>query len=531
MPHQEKGLSEFQRLKNRCLFKWRVGTGKTYGSLFVAYKNDKKCLIIVPKKLKHQWQSQILKFGFGQYQDISVCLTKNNFINALLNQKKFIITHYEILRELDIIEHVLNSIYKLKLLKKWMKKSELKLLMRSYNVFEVGFKKVKDNDETFRDINDVNKEIIKSLSGIVHKDYLLILDETFKVKNYKSKLSKAFHFITSYPWFGVIGLDATPFYNVVWETMNICNIIKPNILPYEFMIQNFVYQTDWGEYKYRNLLQLNKYLNDNIMFGVELKEVEEYMPKIVSQDYELEANKEADKLKDLLINEIPFLFEIYSTLRVLDSYYNIESLKDTGTKVNQIVSSYGSKNLIFKEKFDTLKEILDQIGDEKIIIFSAYEKTIMWLYNELKDYKTTYVSGKVDDEEFRKRSIKFLSNDENSYQIMLATDSLSRGFDAPYVEYLINWDIHPSNSLMMQRIGRIKRLTEKKFNKPKIAINFIGSIIEKDIVEILERKRALFDVIIDGKDDDQRKEEKFVLTELAKKYGIKLYRDKENLIE
>lgn len=512
-------------------------SGKTFSSLNISNIDNKKCLIVAPKKLKHQWRNQIVDHGFGVDQDIIVCYEKEQLIDALFQQKKFIIFHYEMLRELEVIEELLNCVYKYNVLKKWVKKDELKLYMRKYEVFKSGQQKVleklkEESDKTGNEIKkgylqlkENDEELFKKLSALNHSDYILIIDEMYKLKNYKAKLSKAFHFITRFNFSSVIGLDGTPHYNVPWETQNIANIIRPGVLPYEMMINKFAYKTDWGEWKYRNLKGLNEYLQANVMHRVRIEDIEANMPKVVHQNYELDATAASEKLKEMLISKVGSIFEIYTTLRVIDSYYNSDLMGDTGTEVNTILRNYKEVEIIQEEKLETLTEILEQIDGKKIIIFSSFERTVRWLASKLKGYKSAIVTGNTKDKDFNDISRNFKDGDT---QILFATDSLSKGFDAPLVEYLLNWDITPSNSTMQQRRARIRRMTNVEFEKPKVVMNLIGSIIEREIVEIIERKQKMFNVVVNGVEQTEEDivKENDIMRELARKWGIKIRKEK-----
>lgn len=57
--HQKEIL---ERNPSRHLLCWDTGTGKTYGSLALCYKNTRSILIVCPKALKEKWKRDSLKF-------------------------------------------------------------------------------------------------------------------------------------------------------------------------------------------------------------------------------------------------------------------------------------------------------------------------------------------------------------------------------------------------------------------------------------------------------------------------------------
>jgi superfamily II DNA or RNA helicase len=524
-PHQVNSISKFIDFKFRMLLAAPLGSGKTATALLLSKTANKKMIIFVPKRLKTQWKNQILDFNFGEEKDIFICNKKEDFIYAVKEQYRFIIAHYEIVRDLSNIDEVLNLTYKYKILKKFIKRNELRKMLCSKNIFNSAYDKIvkyeKENNTLTRfDLNSKIKEILNNLFDMKKSDYVVVLDELFKLKNYKALLNKAFTFFCSFNWFGIVGLDALPFYNKVHETRNVSNVIKENCISWE-EINQFIYQTSWGEWKTRNLTKFNKLLVDRIMYRISEEEVQKYMPKLTYQKNEVENTTDAYKLKNYLMENTADIFRIYTVLRVLDSFLDIDLMKENEESIiYELLHKYELREFPFKEKLNTLNEILDQIDGKKVVIFSCFSRTVCWLYDILKkDYTVSYVTGQTPDKEFDKITENFK---KGNTQILLATDSLSRGADFPLVEYLVNWDISPSNVIMKQRAGRIRRVTSTEFENPKLIINLVGDIIEKDIVEIINTKQLHASMVVDGKEETYEYSEQSLMSELAKRWGKKV---------
>lgn len=123
-----------------------------------------------------------------------------------------------------------------------------------------------------------------------------------------------------------------------------------------------------------------------------------------------------------------------------------------------------------KQKIDFIKQVFDQMENmSQTIIFVNTRGFAETLHNLLRKdgYKSTIIFGKMDREERDKYIEKFRLGE---VKIVITTDLLSRGFDMPTIQLVINFDVpltegRPDFETYLHRIGRAGR-----FGTPGIAL-------------------------------------------------------------
>ena len=165
-----------------------------------------------------------------------------------------------------------------------------------------------------------------------------------------------------------------------------------------------------------------------------------------------------------------------------------------------------SKN--FKDpKTDAFREIiLKQLKKEpkrKIIIFTEFSDTANYLYKKItKDFKAYIYTSK--DSSKKKNKIEIKENfdasskvQKNDYDIMIATDAISEGFNLHRAGTIFNYDIPYNPTRVVQRFGRINRINKKMFDKLYI-YNFFPTDIgetEVNLKRITGLKKMMFNAI------------------------------------
>jgi superfamily II DNA/RNA helicase len=287
--------------------------------------------------------------------------------------------------------------------------------------------------------------------------------------------------------------------NNLWEFYTNLNFIAPNTISWQDMETHFIYKYGF-ETRFRNLELFNQ-MASKVMYRVTKKEVKDNLPKL-TQDYRfVEHSDEAQRMKLKLIDVSGSFFEIYTTLRVLDSYMN----------PTDSVFAPHLKKLEHKNKLEELLAVLDEIGNNQILIFTSYEKTAIWLCEVLTEkykYKAAYVSSGVKDKDDIQDS--FIRGD---IQIVIATDTWMRGVDLPTINYMINWDFPTNPASYAQRRDRIYRINSEF---PKLVINFISNIIENDIFELVKDKIENIEKAVEGVTEGN------IMKAIAERWGIKM---------
>ncbi|HRR98240.1 MAG TPA: helicase-related protein [Candidatus Syntrophosphaera sp.] len=125
----------------------------------------------------------------------------------------------------------------------------------------------------------------------------------------------------------------------------------------------------------------------------------------------------------------------------------------------------------------------------KVVIFSEYADTVNYLAPTLKSKfaeKVLVVTGSLSNTQLEKINSNFDASyredrQENDYDILLSTDKLSEGFNLNRASTVINYDIPWNPVRVIQRVGRINRISKKVFDTLYI-INFFPTEQGSDIV-------------------------------------------------
>jgi len=119
------------------------------------------------------------------------------------------------------------------------------------------------------------------------------------------------------------------------------------------------------------------------------------------------------------------------------------------------------------DKLQRLIEILNKepIKEKKVIIFSSFESTVKYIYENIKDKfkKVDYIAGgekiltKIKKFAPKANRVKKISPEEE-IQILVATEVLSEGLNLQDGQVVINYELHWNPVRIIQRIGRIDRI-------------------------------------------------------------------------
>jgi superfamily II DNA or RNA helicase/HKD family nuclease len=129
-------------------------------------------------------------------------------------------------------------------------------------------------------------------------------------------------------------------------------------------------------------------------------------------------------------------------------------------------------------KLDKVKGQIDTLlaarPDRKIVVFSSYADTINYLAGELskRGLKRVLKYTAADASKAMKKTIRANFDagldereQEDDYDVLVATDALSEGYNLHRAGVVINYDIPYNPTRVIQRIGRINRINKKVFDK------------------------------------------------------------------
>lgn len=154
-----------------------------------------------------------------------------------------------------------------------------------------------------------------------------------------------------------------------------------------------------------------------------------------------------------------------------------------------------------------IKRLLSENPDRKIVIFSAYADTVDYLGQAIKKTGIERVF-KYTAKDASKLNREILRNDfdagikpelqSNAYDVLVATDALSEGYNLHRAGVIFNYDIPFNPTRVIQRIGRINRINKKVFDSLHVYNFFPTSIGEAEtrIQQISTLKMTLINAVV-----------------------------------
>ena len=146
-------------------------------------------------------------------------------------------------------------------------------------------------------------------------------------------------------------------------------------------------------------------------------------------------------------------------------------------------------------------DVLDPLGDRKLLIFTEHKDTLWYLEEKLKEwgYSVTLIHGGMHLDARIEAEEEF----EHASQIMVATEAAGEGINLQFCSLMVNYDIPWNPNRLEQRMGRIHRYGQ---DREVYIWNLIardtreGQILEK-LFDKLDRMREalgtdrVFDII------------------------------------
>jgi len=242
---------------------------------------------------------------------------------------------------------------------------------------------------------------------------------------------------------------------------------------------------DITEKVYTFIKKTNKYILDrNLIENIvdkDLDEIEvalkEYSEKLIKNEYskihkiyELEKFKEKDKF----IKDIEHDIEMFQEL--IESVDELQLVNDD-PKLKCLITN--------------IKKSLQKEPKRKIVIFSEYVDTIKYLQPKIEKIfgnRVLTIAGTLNNsltEKIYKNFDASYKDQDDDYDILLTSDKLSEGVNLNRAGMVINYDIPWNPVRVIQRVGRINRISKKVFDKLYI-INFFPTEIGSDYVKSRE---------------------------------------------
>lgn len=427
-----------------------LGLGKTLMSLAYSetlFNTDftRRTIIICSASLKKHWADEIKKFiEAPQYQIVSG--TKKQRMNCWKKAKdcKYVILNYELVR--------------------------------------------------------INDDFMK-LNELLRNKSLVVLDEATRIKNFKAQISQKIKQLDA-PYKAV--LSGRPLENRPEELFSINQFLDNNVLgTWAFYDKRFIVRDSWGSpAHYMNLDELHERLK-TIMYRCRIQDVIHELPEKIDHNYYIQLTQSESQDYHQITTRILDALDEYgrtkqrSTMKTVLSNMTMAKMFCDHPDLVRESESRTAKGIFLKTKvatkFSELKSILQEIGDQKVIIFTQYAKMCEKLYNDLKShYSCVMVTG---GDKQRDAKIDEFKGDK---QVLICTDVLGYGVNLQFASCVINYDLPWNPAVLDQRNARVYRMGQKNI------VNIINLIVEDEdkieqkIREILGYKKDLYRQIIEG---------------------------------
>jgi len=214
--------------------------------------------------------------------------------------------------------------------------------------------------------------------------------------------------------------------------------------------------------------------------------------------------------------------------------------------VDDITPQYDTKLQTLFSVLKTKVENPINPGNKKVIIFTAFADTAMYLYENVGQHMlcnfglhTAVITGTIDGRTtvpklkadmntiltcfspVSKDKELLMPNDSRSIDVLIATDCISEGQNLQDCDYLINYDIHWNPVRIIQRFGRIDRIGS--FNADIQLVNFWPDITLDEYINLksrVETRMKIVDMTATGDDnilsDEEKQDLEYRKTQLQK---------------
>ncbi len=260
------------------------------------------------------------------------------------------------------------------------------------------------------------------------------------------------------------------------------------------MINSSEYIMDW----YNRLEKVPVYKKGNLPSIEELFDLESEYAEIDLKEINFEEQLSSYIERGLFLIDKKDINENF----IIDLKKDIELLKE-------IKREWFGNGKLVDPKLEEFKNILNKKLKEnpkrKIVIFTEFNDTAEYLFKELENKFRVFKYSSDDATESNKEKIRRNFDAgikenlmEDDYDILIATDAISEGFNLHRAGIIFNYDIPYNPTRVIQRVGRINRINKKVFDELFI-YNFFPSTESKQhisITQITSFKLAMIQALI-----------------------------------
>jgi len=421
-----------------------MGLGKTLQTLaFIEtlmkkkFSKTKPFLIICPKTLLFNWESEIQKFT---------------------PKLKYLLIHGTLAER-----------------KKALKKTNLK----KYQIIITSYSLIK------QDLN-------LWLKSNIDFDTIFI-DEAQHIKNHKTKTSKAIKVI---PANYKIALSGTPLENGVSEIWSIFDFLMRGFLHnYDNFRTNF--ENPIVKHGNNKLLKDLAQKTKPFLLRRTKKEILKELPDKIEQISNCELSKDQLTLYTKILEEVKG--NVFSNVEKKGFEKSRIIILAALTKLRQICNHPSQIEPKMAKahsgKIDTCMELLHDAfeGDHKVLIFSSFVKTLQILKERFLQEKIdfSYLDGQTRD---RKTEIKTFTEKKDKKVFLISLKAGGTGLNLTAADTVILFDPWWNPMVEMQAMDRTHRIGQK--NVVNVYSLITKNTIEEKMLKIKERKKKLFDSVV-----------------------------------
>ena len=201
------------------------------------------------------------------------------------------------------------------------------------------------------------------------------------------------------------------------------------------------------------------------------------------------------------------MFEIKSEYLMPEFFADLESDIQLLKDLKKVWDEVGEDNDPKLDGFITLlSDSLARDKERKIVVFSQFADTVEYLGKKLKEeglpvfVYTSKAASPTNKEVIKLNCDAGIAqqNQKDDYQILIATDAISEGYNLHRAGTIYNYDIPYNPTRVIQRVGRINRINKKVFKELYIYNYFPTHIgeAETSVKEISTLKMAMIHAIM-----------------------------------
>ena len=222
------------------------------------------------------------------------------------------------------------------------------------------------------------------------------------------------------------------------------------------------------------------------IYDLELDEIEKYLAEYTEKinNGEYPKNHKRYKISGFQYKD-EFISHIKSDLKLFD-----EILARLAT-LDLVKNDPKTECLLENIKDEIKKKPVKGEPKRKIVIFSEYLDTVKYLEPILRKHigeRILVVAGDLSAQKISQINKNFdaaYPEQDNDFDILLASDKISEGFNLNRAGLVINYDIPWNPVRVIQRVGRINRISRKVFNELYI-VNFFPTERGAELVKSRE---------------------------------------------